>query len=54
MSTSERAGVLAVVAASSLSKSRSLAEMGIPGRTYYNWVRREKENKLGNDNSNSR
>ena len=43
MSASERAEVLAVVAASPLSKSRILAEMGIPRRTYYNWVRREKE-----------
>ena len=43
MSASERAEVLAVVAASPLSKSQILAEMGIPRRTYYNWVRREKE-----------
>ena len=45
MSASERGGVLAVVAASLLSKRRALAEMGIPRRTYYNWVRREKESK---------
>ena len=43
MSASERGGVLAVVAASPLSKRQALAEMGIPRRTYYNWVRREKE-----------
>ena len=45
MSASERGGVLAVVAASPLSKRQVLAEMGIPRRTYYNWVRREKESK---------
>ena len=45
MSASERAGILAVVAASPLSKRQALAEMGIPRRTYYNWVRREKESK---------
>jgi len=45
MNTSEKAGVLAVVAASSLSKSQALAEMGFPRRTYYNWIRREKESK---------
>ena len=45
MSASERDGVLAVVAASPLSKRQVLAEMGIPRRTYYNWVRREKESK---------
>jgi len=45
MSASERGGVLAVVAASLLSKRQALAEMGIPRRTYYNWVRREKESK---------
>jgi transposase InsO family protein len=43
----ERAGVLAVVAASPLSKSQALAEMGVPRRTYYNWVRREKESNTG-------
>ena len=54
MSASERAGVLAVVAASPLSKSQILAEMGIPRRTYYNWVRREKQSKSGDSNGKSR
>ena len=45
MSASEIARVLAVVAASLLSKRQALAEMGISRRTYYNWVRREKESK---------
>ncbi len=45
MSASEKDGVLTVVAASPLSKRQILAEMGIPRRTYYNWVRREKEDK---------
>ena len=40
MSISEKAGILAVVAASSLSKRQVPAEMGILRRTYYNWVRR--------------
>ena len=47
MSVSERARVLAVVTLSPLSKSQVLAEMGIPRRTYYNWVRREKEKESG-------
>ena len=47
MNAGERAGVLAVVAALPLSKSQALAEMGVPRRTYYNWVRREKESQLG-------
>lgn len=46
--------MLAVIAISPLSKSRTLAEMGIPRRTYYNWVRRERENKLGDGKSKSR
>jgi len=54
MSIYARAGLLAVVAASSLSKSQALAEMGIPRRTYYNWLRREKESKLGDGKSKSR
>ncbi len=45
MSASERAGILTVIAASPLSKRQALAEMGIPRRTYYNWVRRKKESK---------
>jgi putative transposase len=47
MSASEIAEVLSVLALSPLSKSQVLKEMGIPRRTYYNWVRREKEGKLG-------
>jgi len=43
MNASERARVLAIVSAYPLSKSLALAEMGIPRRTYYNWVRQEKE-----------
>ena len=43
MSANERAGVLAAVAASPLSKRQALAEIDIPRRTYYNWIRREKE-----------
>ena len=54
MSASERDGVLAVVAASPLSKRQALAEMGIPRRTYYNWVRREKESKSRDAKSRSR
>jgi len=43
MSASERARALTVVAVSPLSKAQVLARMGAPRRTYYNWVRREKE-----------
>ena len=46
MSARERAMVLAMVAVSPLSKSRVLEELRIPRRTYYNWVRREKEKGL--------
>lgn len=53
MSASERAGILAVVAASLLSKRQALAEMGIPRRTYYNWVRREKESESSEGKSRS-
>ena len=48
MTTSEKTGVLPVVAASPLRKSRVLAELGIPRRTYYNWVRQEREGRNGN------
>ena len=42
MTTMEKAMVLALVKASKISKSQTLAEIGIPRRTYYNWVRQEK------------
>lgn len=48
MSASEIARVLSALAVSPLSKTQVLARMGIPRRTYYNWIRREKESKLGN------
>jgi len=47
MNAEEKARVLSRVAASLLSKSRALAEMGIPRRTYYNWVRQEQESRNG-------
>ncbi len=42
MSTLEKAMVLALLAKSSQTKSRTLAEIGIPRRTYYNCVKQEK------------
>jgi len=42
MSAVEKAMVLALVKVSRTSKSQTLAEIGIPRRTYYNWVRGEK------------
>lgn len=42
MSTMEKAMVLALVNTSAKCKSRTLVEIGIPRRTYYNWVRQEK------------
>jgi putative transposase len=42
MSITEKAMVLALVKESKTSKSQTLAEIGIPRRTYYNWVRGEK------------
>jgi len=43
MSANEKARVLAAVATSTLSKSRALAELGIPRRTYYNWLTQQKK-----------
>ena len=54
MTASEKAGVLAMVAASPLSKSLSLAQMGIPRRTYCKWVRRKKQGKFGEGKSKNR
>jgi len=42
MSGLEKAMVLALVSTSTASKSQTLAEIGIPRRTYYNWVKQEK------------
>ncbi len=47
MNTSEKARVLAALSVSPQSKSQALAEIGIPRRTYYNWVRRQKEDDSG-------
>jgi len=54
MCTHEKARVLAVVAASALSKKQILAEIGIPRRTYYNWIRRERQSRLEDGKSKSR
>jgi len=54
MSASEIARVLAVVAVSPLSKSQALTDMGIPRRTYYNWIRRERESRLEESECKSR
>jgi len=48
MSALEKAMVLALVAKSPTNKSQTLAEIGIPRRTYYNWV---KKKKAGSKNS---
>ena len=45
MSALEKAMVLALVNTSTTSKSQTLAEIGIPRRTYYNWVRQEKNRR---------
>jgi transposase InsO family protein len=42
MSAVEKAMVLALVSTSVTSKSQTLTEIGIPRRTYYNWLRHEK------------
>ena len=42
MSALDKAMVLALVAESSTKKCQTLAEIGIPRRTYYNWVKKEK------------
>ncbi len=43
MSASDKARVMAAVAISPLCKSQALAELGIPRRTYYNWIRQQRE-----------
>ncbi len=43
MSIDEKASVLATVAASMLSKSQVLAQLGIARRTYYHWLKRQRE-----------
>jgi len=42
MSAMEKAMVLALVNTSTTSKSQTLVEIGIPRRTYYNWVKQKK------------
>lgn len=42
MSAVGKAVILALVSASITSKSQALVEIGIPRRTYYNWVRQDK------------
>jgi transposase InsO family protein len=42
MSALDKAMVLALVNTSVTNKSQTLAEIGIPRRTYYNWLRQEK------------
>jgi len=42
MSAMEKAMVLALLNTSTTSKSQTLVEIGIPRRTYYNWVKQEK------------
>jgi len=42
MSAMEKAMVLALVNTSTMSKSQTVAEIGIPRRTYYNWVKQKK------------
>ena len=42
MSALEKSVVLALLAKSSRTKSQTLVEIGIPRRTYYNWVKQEK------------
>ncbi len=47
MNASEKAKVLAAFSVSPMRKSQALAGMGIPRRTYYNWVRRQRESDNG-------
>jgi len=42
MSALEKTMVLGLMAKSSTNKSQTLAKIGIPRRTYYNWVKKEK------------
>jgi transposase InsO family protein len=54
MSTEDKAGVLRSVAISPLSKSQVLAELGIPRRTYYYWVGRQSQGRLGKAHGSNR
>jgi len=51
MSADDKARVVAAVAVSLHSKVQTLAKLGVSRRTYYNWVRRQREARLegGND-----
>jgi len=54
MSAGDKARILAAVAISLLSKSQALAELGIPRRTYYNWIRQQREGRVKGGNRKSR
>jgi transposase InsO family protein len=51
VSFEEKVKVVRAVAESRRSKSRVLADLGIPRRTYYNWVKQDREEKLGKHQS---
>jgi transposase len=50
MSALEKAMVLALLARSSRTRSQTLAEIGIPRRTYYNWVKQKKDGGKKSEN----
>jgi len=49
MSVDQRIQVMTAVAASGRSKSEVLAELGVPRRTYYNWLKKQQQGRLLED-----
>jgi putative transposase len=49
MSMDQRLQVMEAVSASGRSKSQVLAELGVPRRTYYNWLKKQRQGRLLDD-----
>ena len=54
MSMDERLQVMEAVSASDRSKGQVLAELGIPRRTYYNWLKKQRQGRLLDDGAKGR
>ena len=46
MSVQEKAEIIALVTGSGLPCCRALAQLGLPGSTYYRWLKRQTEGRL--------
>ena len=54
MKAMEKEEILAVVASSFLPTGQVLAELGLPKSTYYRWLRRQREGRLGDKRGGSK